>query len=244
METELNKLREILDSSKNMVFFGGAGLSTESGIPDFRSAQGLFRKGQEVSPEKMVSHTGFVKYPQEFYDFYRSKIVHKDAMPNPAHYALAELERRGILQMVVTQNVDGLHQKAGSKRVIELHGSIYRNYCMRCEKEFPLETILETEEIPHCDECGTMIRPDVVLFGESLRKANVIYAMRHIAAADTLLIGGTSLVVSPASNLIDHFKGKNLVIINKDEAAFGGREALCIQAPIGQVLGEVVLGNS
>ena len=230
-------LKEILAGSRRAVFFGGAGMSTESGIPDFRSAGGIYSETlhQEFAPEQMASHSFLMAHPAEFFDFYRRRFVYLAAEPNPGHYALAELERRGILAAVVTQNIDGLHQAAGSKTVYELHGSIRRAHCMDCGAHYGLDYILHHRPIPHCS-CGGIVRPDVVLYEESLDTATIEGAVAAIRAADTLIIGGTSLIVYPAAGLIDYFRGSHLVLINKSETSADRHAELVIREPIGDVL--------
>ena len=237
-EQEIGALQEIIDESKNIVFFGGAGVSTESGIPDFRSEDGLYHEKYSYPPERIISHSFFLTNPEVFYRFYKEKMLCLDAEPNAAHRKLAELEQAGKLNAVVTQNIDGLHQKAGSKRVYELHGSIHRNYCLRCHKFYPAEFIKEAEGIPYCS-CGGVIKPDVVLYEESLDGKTIEDAVTAIAHADTLIIGGTSLVVYPAAGFIDYFRGKHLVLINKAETGRAVRAELSIQAPIGEILAEI-----
>lgn len=228
-------LQEIIDDSKRIVFFGGAGVSTESGIPDFRSVDGLYNQQYKFPPETIISHSFFERNPEEFYRFYRDRMIFPKAQPNAAHTKLAEWEKRGILSAVVTQNIDGLHQLAGSKNVIELHGSIHRNYCTKCGKFHPLSAVTETDGVPRC-ECGGMIKPDVVLYEESLRSEDIENAVSEISSADTLIIGGTSLVVYPAAGLVRYFNGNHLVVINKSEINAGNAE-LVINDSIGKVLG-------
>ena len=237
-EQEIGALQEIIDESKNIVFFGGAGVSTESGIPDFRSEDGLYHEKYSYPPERIISHSFFLTNPEVFYRFYKEKMLCLDAEPNAAHRKLAELEQAGKLKAVVTQNIDGLHQKAGSKIVYELHGSIHRNYCLRCHKFYPAEFIKASEGIPYCS-CGGVIKPDVVLYEESLDGKTIEDAVTAIAHADTLIIGGTSLVVYPAAGFIDYFRGKHLVLINKAETGRAVRAELSIQAPIGEILAEI-----
>lgn len=241
---DIQRLREIISGYDNIVFFGGAGVSTESGIPDFRSSGGLYRKEGigSFTPEEMISHSFFVRYPEDFYRYYKEHLVYPQAKPNEAHKALAELERRGRLKAVVTQNIDGLHQKAGSKVVYELHGSVLRNYCMKCHRAFDAQYILDAPGVPCCDECGGMIKPDVVLYEESLDMDIFYAAQEAVAKADTLIIGGTSLVVYPAAGMVDVFRGNKLVIINKSVTPQDNRADLCINAPIGHVLGEAIKG--
>ncbi len=235
-EEEKAKLQKIINESDNIVFFGGAGVSTESGIPDFRSANGLYRQQYHYSPEEVVSHSFFMEHPADFYDFYKSKMMYLDAEPNPAHRKLAELEQEGKLKAIVTQNIDGLHQKAGSKEVYEIHGSIWRNYCMDCGAFYDAEYVKNSEGIPRCEKCGGIIKPDVVLYEESLDNALIDKSIRAISQADTLIIGGTSLVVYPAASFVDYFRGENLVVINKGETAKNVGADLIIDAPIGEIL--------
>lgn len=230
-------LQEIIDDSKRIVFFGGAGVSTESGIPDFRSVDGLYNQKYKYPPEMIISHSFFERNPEEFYRFYRDRMIFPDAKPNSAHIKLAEWEKRGILSAVVTQNIDGLHQLAGSKNVIELHGSVHRNYCTKCGKFYPLSAVTESDGVPRC-ECGGTIKPDVVLYEESLKSEDIENAVSEIASADTLIIGGTSLVVYPAAGLVRYFNGKHLVVINKSEINAGNAE-LVINDSIGKVMGDV-----
>ena len=242
MNTEIEKLTQILRDSNNIVFFGGAGCSCESGIPDFRSASGLWNEKLKINltPEQLVSHTMFMKYPKEFFEFYRDKLIYPDAKPNAAHIALAKLEEMGKLKAVVTQNIDGLHQAAGSKNVFELHGSVLRNYCMSCNAFYDEKFILESEGVPTCPKCGGKVKPDVVLYEEGLDNDIITGAVRAISQADTLIIGGTSLVVYPAAGLIDYFRGKNLVLINKSSTSADNKADLVIHEAIGKVLGEAI----
>lgn len=238
----LEKLKSIIESSNNIVFFGGAGVSTESNIPDFRSAAGLYKtdNNMEYSPEYMLSNTFFRKHTEEFYEFYKTKMIYTEAKPNKAHLALAELERRGKLKAVITQNIDGLHQMAGSKNVLELHGSIHRNYCTECNKSFSLDFILNSKSIPTCDDCGGLIKPDVVLYEESLNMHTMDKALDYIEDADVLIIGGTSLSVYPAANLVEYYKGNKLILINKSETHFDTRALLTFGDNIGEVLSKVI----
>ena len=237
-EKEVEKLQEIIDDSKNIVFFGGAGVSTESNIPDFRSADGIYHQDYKYSPEQVVSHTFFLRHTEAFYDFYKEKMMILDAKPNKAHLKLAELEEAGKLSAVITQNIDGLHQAAGSKKVYELHGSIHRNYCTKCGKFYDAEYVKNSEGIPTC-ECGGIIKPDVVLYEEGLDQGTIFGAVNAIENADTLIVGGTSLVVYPAAGFIDYFKGKHLVVINKSSTAKRLKTELSISAPIGEILGQI-----
>lgn len=234
----MNGLQEIIDDSEKIVFFGGAGVSTESGIPDFRSVDGLYNQKYDYPPETIISHSFFVRYPEEFYRFYRDKMIFPDAKPNAAHKKLAELEKCGKLSAVVTQNIDGLHQMAGSKNVIELHGSVHRNYCTKCGKFYPLSAITESAGVPKCS-CGGTIKPDVVLYEESLKTEDIERAVSEISAADTLIIGGTSLVVYPAAGLVRYFKGKHLAVINKSEINANNAE-LVINDSIGKVMSKII----
>lgn len=234
-EKEREQLQKIIDDSSRIVFFGGAGVSTESGIPDFRSADGIYHQKYKYSPEQVVSHSFFLRYPEAFYEFYKEKMMCFDAKPNPAHMKLAELEKAGKLTAVVTQNIDGLHQAAGSRTVYELHGSIHRNYCMECGKFYDAQYVKNAEGVPRC-ECGGMIKPDVVLYEEGLDQKTIQGAVQAIASADTLIIGGTSLVVYPAAGFIDYFHGKHLVVINKSATGKAVRAELSINAPIGKIM--------
>ena len=242
MNTEIEKLTQILKDSNNIVFFGGAGVSTESNIPDFRSSNGLWNEKLQINltPEQLVSHTMFMRYPEEFFEFYRDKLIYPDAKPNAAHIALAKLEKMGKLKAIVTQNIDGLHQAAGSKNVFELHGSVLRNYCMKCHAFYDEKFILESKGIPTCPKCGGKVKPDVVLYEEGLDNDVINGAIRTISQADTLIIGGTSLVVYPAAGLIDYFRGKNLILINKSSTSADNKANLVIHDIIGKVLGEAV----
>ena len=237
-EKETEQLQKIIDDSRRIVFFGGAGVSTESGIPDFRSADGIYHQKYKYSPEQVVSHSFFTKYPEAFYEFYKEKMMCLEAKPNQAHVKLAELDAAGRLTAVVTQNIDGLHQAAGSRRVYELHGSIHRNYCMKCGKFYDAGYVKECDGVPRC-ECGGLIKPDVVLYEEGLDQDVIRGAVQAIAEADTLLIGGTSLVVYPAAGFIDYFRGKHLVVINKSATAKTVRAELSIAAPIGEIMEKI-----
>lgn len=237
---EVRRLQEIIDDSSQIVFFGGAGVSTESNIPDFRSADGLYQQKYKYSPEQIVSHSFFVQNTEGFYEFYKDKMMFLDALPNQAHLKLAELEKAGKLTAVITQNIDGLHQAAGSKNVLELHGSIHRNYCQKCGKFYDAAYVKGSEGIPKCS-CGGRIKPDVVLYEEGLDPDVIRKSIQAISRADTLIIGGTSLVVYPAAGFIDHFRGKHLVVINKSATAREVGAELSIAAPIGEVLGRIVV---
>ncbi len=237
-QEEVRKLQEIIDDSRRIVFFGGAGVSTESGIPDFRSADGIYHQHYKYAPEQVVSHSFFKAHPDVFYEFYKEKMMCLEAEPNAAHRKLAQLEEAGRLTAVITQNIDGLHQKAGSKKVYELHGSIHRNYCQKCGRFYDAAFVKEAPGIPRC-ECGGIIKPDVVLYEESLDSMTIEKSVRAIAEADTLIIGGTSLVVYPAAGFIDYFRGRHLVVINKSATAREVGAELSISAPIGEILGQI-----
>ncbi|MFR3627170.1 MAG: NAD-dependent protein deacylase [Lachnospiraceae bacterium] len=235
--TERETLKQWLSESENIVFFGGAGVSTESKIPDFRSTDGLYNQQYAYPPETILSHTFYMGRPEEFYRFYRNKMLFPDAEPNRAHKALAKLEQEGRLRAVITQNIDGLHQKAGSREVLELHGSVLRNYCTKCGKFYGLEAVLESEGVPRCT-CGGVIKPDVVLYEEGLDQHTLQKAVYYISNADVLIIGGTSLTVYPAAGLIDYYGGKKLVLINKSVTPMDSRADLVISGPIGEILGD------
>lgn len=237
--TDIEKLQQIIDNSQNIVFFGGAGVSTESGIPDFRSVDGLYNMKYKFPPEEIISHDFFFSKTEDFYDFYRDKMLILDAQPNIAHKKLALLEKAGKLSAVVTQNIDGLHQKAGSHTVYELHGSIHRNYCINCHKFFEPQSIKESDSIPRCTECGGIIKPDVVLYQEGLDDHTVAGALSAISEADTLIIAGTSLAVFPAAGFIKFFKGNNLVLINLTQTSADQKADLVIHKKVGEVLGEI-----
>ena len=237
-DNKLQKLQEMINESNNIVFFGGAGVSTESGIPDFRSVDGLYHQKYDYPPETILSHTFYMRHTEEFYRFYKDKMLCLSAKPNAAHEKLAELEQAGKLKAIVTQNIDGLHQMAGSKTVYELHGSVHRNYCGSCHKLYDAEYMLKAEGVPKC-QCGGKIKPDVVLYEEGLDDATLRGAMAAICNADMLIIGGTSLVVYPAAGLIDYFQGKYLVLINKQATKADGMADLVITEPIGKVLAGV-----
>ena len=236
MEAE-KQLKSWIEESGNIVFFGGAGVSTESGIPDFRSKDGLYHQQYDYPPEEILSHSFYMKNPEEFYRFYRNKMLAPGAKPNKAHLALAKLEREGRLKAVITQNIDGLHQAAGSREVLELHGSVHRNHCLRCGKFYGLEAIENSSGIPRCS-CGGMIKPDVVLYEEGLDMDVLNRAVNYISRADVLIVGGTSLTVYPAAGLIDYYRGHKLVLINRDATALDSRADLVISGKIGEVLGE------
>ena len=232
-------LKKVIEDSSNIGFFGGAGVSTESGIPDFRSVDGLYNQKYKYPPETILSHSFFMTRPKDFYDFYRDKMICTSAKPNKAHYALARLEEQGKLRAVVTQNIDGLHQLAGSRTVYELHGSVLRNYCMKCHKFYDLSAVTESTDIPKC-KCGGIIKPDVVLYEEGLDDKTVSAAVHAIAKADVLIIGGTSLNVYPAAGFLRYFDGSKIVLINKSPTSYDKEADIVIRDPIGQVLGEVV----
>lgn len=241
LEEKIENFQKIYDNADSIVFFGGAGVSTESGIPDFRSQDGLYSQQWKYPPETIISRSFFDANPVEFYQFYREKLIIKNIEPNTAHFQLAKMEEKGKLKAVVTQNIDGLHQKAGSKNVFELHGSTLRNFCMDCGAEYGIDFIAESEnspdKLPRCAKCGGLVKPDVVLYEESLDQNVINGAVNAIKNADTLIIGGTSLVVYPAAGLIDYFRGKNIVLINKSATAGDARANLVIHESIGKVLG-------
>ena len=238
---DIDTFLDLVKHSDNIVFFGGAGVSTESGIPDFRSTDGLYHQHYKYPPETMLSHTFYEQHMDEFYRFYRDKMLALDAQPNMAHIKLAELEQAGKLKAIVTQNIDGLHQKAGSKNVLELHGSVHRNYCQHCHKLFSAEYIKNSTGIPHCDDCGGTIKPDVVLYEEGLDNDTGQQALYYISHADMLIIGGTSLVVYPAAGLINYYHGHKLVLINKSSTDMDSRADLVLHEPIGQVFAKITL---
>lgn len=242
MNNKIEQLCEIIKSSNNIVFFGGAGVSTESGIPDFRSSNGLFNEKLNITftPEQLVSHSFYIRYPKEFFNFYKAKLIYPSANPNAAHLSLAKLEEMGKLKAIITQNIDGLHQAAGSKNVFELHGSVHRNYCTKCNAFYDVNFILSSNEVPTCNNCGGRIKPDVVLYEEGLDEDVINGALNAISKADTLIIGGTSLIVYPAANLINYFRGKNLVLINKSSTSADSKADLVINDAIGKVLNEVL----
>ncbi len=239
-----NRVKEIVDRSRRIVFFGGAGVSTESNIPDFRSETGLYKAMNEYghSPEEMLSSSFFMEHTEMFFDYYKKHLIYQDARPNKAHIALAKMEEEGKLTAVVTQNIDGLHQKAGSRKVYELHGSVLRNTCMECGERYDLEYIMDEanceNKVPRCEKCGAVVKPDVVLYGEMLDEDVLTGAVKAISEADALIVGGTSLVVYPAAGLINYFSGKDLILINKSETSYDGRATLVINDAIGKVLGD------
>lgn len=234
------ELQQIIDKSHRIVFFGGAGVSTESGIPDFRSVDGLYNQKYDYPPEQILSHTFFMRHTKEFYDFYRDKMLCLTAKPNKAHYKLVEMERAGILSSVITQNIDGLHTAAGSKKVLELHGSVHRNHCMDCGKFYTAEDILNSTGVPKCT-CGGTIKPDVVLYEEGLDDATVTEAIREISQCDTLIIAGTSLTVYPAAGMVRYFQGDSLVLINRDKTSMDSSCDLVIHDKVGETLDKIVI---
>lgn len=240
MDGKIAQLTNIIRRSDNIVFFGGAGVSTESGIPDFRSSDGIFMQNYKYAPEQIVSHSFFIGHTEDFYEFYKTQMMYLDATPNQAHKRLAEWEACGKVKAVVTQNIDGLHQVAGSKNVLELHGSIHRNYCKRCGKFYDASYVKQYDGIPRC-ECGSVIKPDVVLYEEGLHTNVIEQAVTAIAQADTLIIGGTSLAVYPAAGFIDYFHGTSLVVINVGETAKDAGANLYIREPIAEVFGQIEL---
>ncbi len=235
---EIQTLQSWIRDSKNIVFFGGAGVSTESNIPDFRSQDGLYHLSYQYPPETILSHRFFLQKPEEFFRFYREKMLYLEAQPNQAHLQLAKWEREGRLKGVITQNIDGLHQKAGSRHVVELHGSVLRNHCMQCGKAYTAEEMAQSQGVPRCT-CGGVIKPDVVLYEESLNGADIEEAVRLIEQAEVLIVGGTSLAVYPAAGLIDYYKGDRLVLINRDATPYDRKANLLIQEKIGWVLGQI-----
>jgi NAD-dependent deacetylase len=237
------KLKSMIEASSNIVFFGGAGTSTESGIPDFRSEQGIYNiKGNSFVPEVILSHNFFIEYTEEFYGFYKNKMIYPNAKPNSAHTVLAELEDRGKIKAVITQNIDGLHQMAGSKNVMELHGSIHRNSCLGCGRKYDLKYIIESEAlIPVCHKCGGILKPDVVLYGENLDGDVLEKAIEYLSRADMLIVGGTSLVVYPAAGLLEYYKGRKLVLINKSTTQYDSAANLIINDSIAEVLKNSIL---
>lgn len=235
------QLKELVEKSDYIVFFGGAGVSTESGIPDFRSVDGLYNQKYKYPPEMILSHSFFMKNTAEFFDFYKEKMIFRDKSPNHAHIVLADLEKSGKLKAVITQNIDGLHQTAGSKNVLELHGSVHRNYCMSCNKFYDLDFVAESDGVPKCD-CGGTVKPDVVLYEEGLDTLTIQNAIKHIQNADLIIIGGTSLGVYPAAGLVDYFRGENIVLINRDETPKDYIAKFVIREKIGEVFSKIV-GN-
>lgn len=239
MMPEVTQLQQIIDKYDNIVFFGGAGVSTESGIPDFRSVDGLYNQQYDYPPETILSHTFFLKNPQEFYRFYQAKMLCDTAEPNAAHLKLAQLEQAGKLKAVITQNIDNLHQMAGSKNVLELHGSVYRNHCMQCGKSYDFTYMKNSQGVPKCQVCGAMIKPDVVLYEEGLDESTIRRSIQAISQAQALIIGGTSLAVYPAAGLIDYFRGEKLIVINKAPTPRDRHADLVISQPIGKVFAQI-----
>lgn len=238
MDASILELKQLIASSNNIVFFGGAGVSTESGIPDFRSVDGLYNQHYKYPPETILSHSSFISHPEEYYEFHRDKLVALDAKPNRAHLRLAELEQEGKLRAVVTQNIDGLHQAAGSKNVLELHGSIHRCYCMRCNRPYPAERVNLGKGVPKCD-CGGIIRPDIVFYEECLDDDILSKAIHYIREAEVLIVGGTSLAVYPAAGLINYYRGNHLVLVNRSATPYDSEANLIIHAKIGEVFSQV-----
>ncbi|MDD6571730.1 MAG: NAD-dependent protein deacylase [Thermoflexaceae bacterium] len=236
MEDKIREFVDIVNASDNIVFFGGAGVSTESGIPDFRSTDGLYNMKYKYPPETILSHSFYLREPEEFYRFYRDKMIYRDAKPSVTHMVLARLEQEGKLKAVITQNIDGLHQMAGSRNVIELHGTIHKNHCTRCQKFYGLDAITESEGIPRCS-CSGMIKPDVVLYEEGLNDHDITSAVKYIREADVLIVGGTSLGVYPAAGLIDYYNGNKLILVNKSETPYDRRADLLINDSLGKVFG-------
>lgn len=241
MDQAVNTLQNWISESNNIVFFGGAGVSTESGIPDFRSVDGLYHQQYAYPPETVLSHTFLRTKPEEFYRFYRDKMIALWAKPNPAHEKLAELEAAGKLRAVITQNIDGLHQMAGSREVLELHGSVHRNYCSKCARQYPISLITDSSGLPTCEDCGSMVRPDVVLYEEGLDMDVMNRAVSYLSSADVLIIGGTSLVVYPAAGLVNYYRGNKLVLINKAATALDQKANLVISGSIGEILSQISL---
>lgn len=240
-EDEVREFQEIVSKSDNIVFFGGAGVSTESGIPDFRSVDGLYNQQYDYPPEAIISHSFYRAKPEEFFRFYKNKMLFPNAVPNTAHLKLARLEGMGKVKAVITQNIDGLHQAAGSRAVLELHGSVLRNHCEGCNTPYELKYVVEAQGVPRCKKCGGIVKPDVVLYEESLDSQTLEDAVAFIRSADVLIIGGTSLAVYPAAGLIDYFRGNKLIVINKSATPRDREADLCLQAPIGEVFGALNL---
>lgn len=239
MTPEIEELQKAIDKYDNLVFFGGAGVSTESGIPDFRSVDGLYNQQYDYPPETILSHTFFMQNPEEFYRFYQAKMLCDTAKPNAAHHKLAELEQAGKLKAVITQNIDNLHQMAGSKNVLELHGSVYRNHCMKCGKSYDFTYMKSSQGVPKCQACGGTIKPDVVLYEEGLDNSTINRSVEAISSAQVLIIGGTSLAVYPAAGLIDYFQGEKLIVINKAPTPRDRQADLVISQPIGEVFSQI-----
>ena len=233
------QLTDWIKQGSHIVFFGGAGVSTESGIPDFRSVDGLYRQKYAYPPEEIISHSFFMKNPEEFYRFYKDRMIYEDAKPNITHKVLAKMEEAGKLDAVITQNIDGLHQMAGSKNVIELHGSVLRNRCMRCGAKYDLPYVMKQEGVPHCEKCGGIVKPDVVLYEEGLDERDIENAIRAIEEADVLIVGGTSLVVYPAAGMIRYYRGNKLVLVNRDATAYDSYANLVYHASLGDVFKEI-----
>lgn len=243
MSNEMKQLTKIIKASNNIVFFGGAGVSTESNIPDFRSSNGIFNENlnKNFTPEEVVSYTFFCRHPEEFYKFYKEKLIYKEAKPNKAHLALAKLEEIGKLQGIITQNIDGLHQMAGNKRVLELHGSVHRNHCTRCKEFYDLDEFLDLDDpIPLCKTCASLVKPDVVLYEEGLDEDIINETINLISTCDTLIVGGTSLIVYPAAGFLRYFRGRNLILINKSKTQYDDKANLVIHDSIGKVLSEAI----
>ena len=239
---KIGTLQQIIDRSRRIVFFGGAGVSTASGIPDFRSAEGLYaEEAGGISPEMILSKSFFYLQPEQFFDYYREHLLYPDAKPNAAHRKLFELEQADRLRGIVTQNVDGLHKAAGNIRVYELHGNVHENHCMDCNASYPMETILRSEGIPRCSDCGGVIRPDITLYGEPLEKYVCIGAIREITNADTLIVAGTSLAVEPAASFISHFRGKNLVVLNRDPIPAEEQATLVIHGDVAEIMEQITV---
>lgn len=238
----IQKLKKWVEESNNIVFFGGAGVSTESGIPDFRGEAGIYQTISEygINPETILSHTFFENNKEVFFDYCKKHLVFPDAKPNAAHYGLSELEKQGKLKAVITQNIDNLHQAAGSKNVLELHGTLYKNYCIKCGKKFDIDYVLNSEGVPKCDKCGGVVRPDVVLYEESLDMDVMQKAVNYIASCDMLIIGGTSLAVYPAAGLINYYNGNKLVLINKSTTNLDNRADLALHMNIGEVFSKIM----
>jgi NAD-dependent deacetylase len=238
--TDLEKIKEIIKNSDSVVFFGGAGVSTGSGIPDFRGSGGLYTEDYDDTPPEEILHISYLmSQPHEFYKYYRANMIYPNAEPNDAHKSLAKLEEKGKLDLVITQNIDGLHQRAGNERVVELHGSVDKNYCIGCGKKYDLDYILDTSTVPYCEDCGEMVRPDVVMYGESLDPAKLYRAVNAIYDADVFIVGGTSLTVNPAASLVKNCEGKHLIIINRDPTNYDCKAELVIRGNIGEVLSQI-----
>jgi len=236
----MKTLQEIIDRGKRIVFFGGAGVSTASGIPDFRSSDGLFRqKWGDLTPEMMLSQSFFYLHPAQFFEFYRENMLHPEAKPNAAHIFLAQLEQKKKLRGIVTQNIDGLHRMAGNRLVYEIHGSVYENYCMDCGREYDLAWMMRTSGVPRCEKCGGVVKPYVVLYGEGLEKYTCMGACREISNCDVLIVAGTSLAVEPAASFIDYFRGRELVVINREEISADSRATLVLRGDVAEILGEI-----